>query len=183
MKKPDAAKRPLKNTGAETAAASLSIFLIYVCFMIASNPSQIVLRQCDVTLTVPPPPGVSEPETVSFGLVKEVKFTLSPITVGRDSKGRTQVAGYDGKITFKMMQTDNEVIAITSALEGSGMLLLSAGEHSIGLPDVQPVCEYDIDGAGGESAITVTADTILDRAQVLDLLEASASAYGGYSGY
>lgn len=138
---------------------------------LSENPSHIVLRRASVKLTW----AVSS--SFSFGLVKEVKMKCTPIAAGRDSRGRTQVAGYDCTIEFIAMQTHADDLALLGGLNQTGNLQLLSGAHSIGLPEVQPRFEFDFDGAGGISGVKCMADVILEKHQFIDVLVAAGS-YG-----
>ncbi len=142
---------------------------------LTENPSRIVLRRATVHFVT------AAFEPFHFGLVKEVKLKAITIPAGRDSHGRTQVAGYDCSIEFSIMQTHANDLAALSAIIEPGTLQLRSGSHSLGLPNVKPRFEYDLDAAGGISAVKCMADVILEKHQLIDIILA-AGQYGSGSG-
>lgn len=139
--------------------------------------SEIIIRKTTIRLELPDV--FNNPvDPLVFGLIRDVKFKLTPIPAGRDSHGRTQVAGFDCQVDFFMMQTHPDTIGRIAAYQDdpvAGQLILDSGTTSIGLFDVMPRFEFDIDGAGGASSIKVMADLFLEKDQLLDIITAGTT--------
>lgn len=133
---------------------------------IPKNASEITIRLAEVALDVDQGGSFARFE---FGIVEELKLRITPINRGRDSFGRTRTAGYDAVVSFKMMQTANTALEKVAAFAGArpqGNLVILASGQNIEITGVCPTYDFDIDAAGGVSAVTIAADRYFTPSQL-----------------
>lgn len=105
--------------------------------------------------------------TVDFGDVNEVKITVKAVLAGRDSRGRSKVAGYDIRAEFNVMENDAGGIQnLYNALSGStvGSFVVTSSLEKFTLTNVQPVAEVlERDGNGQPSKLKVFVDKMVNE--------------------
>jgi len=113
--------------------------------------------------------------TLEFGLINEVKFTIKPLDLGKDSYGRTVVAGYDVKGEFQIMSADNyslRAILDSAATLGTNTLEFNGVGGKISVPSVLLIIDWEVNLAGKASALKCS----FDRYFVAEELQALFSA-------
>lgn len=105
--------------------------------------------------------------TTDFGDVNEVKINVKAIPAGRDSQGRTKVAGYDIRAEFNVMENDAAGIQnVYNALSGSavGSFVVTSSLELFTLTNVHPVAEVlERDGNGQPSKLKIFVDKIVNE--------------------
>lgn len=105
--------------------------------------------------------------TVDFGDVNEVKVNVKAVLAGRDSQGRSKVAGYDIRAEFNVMENDAAgVSVIYSALSGSTVasFVVTSSLETFTLTNVRPVAEVlERDGNGQPSKLKVFVDKMVNE--------------------
>ncbi|GAB4327219.1 MAG: hypothetical protein Kow0037_00610 [Calditrichia bacterium] len=120
---------------------------------ISRNPTHMFLRNYNVSI------GAS-----NFGLVGEVKVLFDPITLGKDSLGRTIVGGMRFEASWQVMQdTHLELKALADNLKNgvADTLTFSTLGEKLLIPGVKPYYKLELDGNGGNSKLLCRADKIM----------------------
>ncbi len=112
-------------------------------------------------------------QSVSFGLVNEVKLSVKGVELGKDSFGRTVNGGFEVKGEFNVMQSDNDMLQTlysAAANAGTGTLLFQGVGGDISIPDVIMNLDLAIAMDGTQSKLKVFFDRYMTAGELFNTL-------------
>jgi len=110
--------------------------------------------------------------TANFGLVSDIKLTMKPISLGRDSYGRTVNSTFDLKVEMNILANDNDSMKelFTIARDyGTNSLNITGYGGDITITNVLMSIEPEINFGGQPSKIKASFDRYISEAQAVDL--------------
>lgn len=110
--------------------------------------------------------------TVDFGLVSDIKLSMKPITLGRDSFGRTISSTFDLKVELNILANDNsslkELFTIARDYGTNDLNLMGYG-GDISIPSVTMQLEPELNFGGSPSKVKATFDRYISEAEAISL--------------